>query len=673
MAGYKSEDIRNVVLCGHSQAGKTMLAEAMLLHAGAITRLGSIADGTTISDFADDEKERRQSLVSSIMHCSFAGKEFHIVDTPGATDFIGAAVRGIAAADLAVICINATRGIELMARKSWDLAEKEGVARMLVVTKMDADNVNFDEIIDGIRNTFGKQCVVFTINDGEGAGLKGIKRIMNEENKGEIFEKRRQEITESAVECDDALMERYLGGETISHTEVMGVIREAVCSNHMVPVFCVSAEKGIGIEQLMRGISEWGPDPVHTRRTIIKKDGSEAEYKPTEDGKLKAQVVKIVCDQHVGKLSFFRIYSGKITAKSAMTVARTGKKEKFATLLRPQGGKYEEISEAVAGDIVATSKIEDIQVSDTICEEDFGWVFAPLPFPQPMCGRAIAPKNRGDEQKLATNLHRLCEEDPTFVFERDELTNEQIVRGIGTLHLDVMFGRLKSRYKLEVDTRPPRIPYLETLSKAGEGYYRHKKQSGGAGQFAEVWLRVKPNVRGQGFEFVNNIVGGVISGPFIPSVEKGVKKAMDKGILINCPVVDVVVELYDGKEHPVDSKDIAFQIAGEQAFKEIAAQCKPVILEPIVDMEITFPMEYAGAVNGDISTRRGRPTGMDQLGSLQILKAQVPLAEVMDYGSTLKALTQGAGDFSMSLSGYASLPGNLVAGVVAKMKAAAGE
>lgn len=671
MASYQSEDIRNLVLCGQSQAGKTMLAEAMLLHAGAISRLGTVADGSSVSDYEADEKERHQSLATSVMHCSFAGKEFHIVDTPGATDLVGSMVAGIAAADLAVICVNAARGVELMARKAWDFAEKEGVARMVVVTKMDADNVNFDEIVDGIRASFGKQCVVFTINDGEGAGLKGIKRIMNEENTGPIFEMRRQEITESAVECDDALMERYLGGETISHAEVMGVIREAVCGGHVVPVFCVSAEKAIGIEQLMRGVSEWGPDPFHTTRTIVKKDGDSAEYKPTADGKFKAQVFKVVADQHVGKLSFFRVFSGKISAKSAMTVARTGNKEKFASLLRPQGGKYEDVSEAIAGDIVATSKIEDIAIGDTICEDDFGWVFAPMPFPAPMCGRALSARNRGDEQKLATNMRRLCDEDPTFVFERDELTNEQIVRGIGNLHLDVMFARLKNRYKLEVDVRPPRIPYLETLSASGEGCYRHKKQSGGAGQFAEVWLRVKPNVRGQGFEFVNSIVGGVISGPFIPSVEKGVRKAMEKGILTGSPVVDVIVELFDGKEHPVDSKDIAFQIAGEQAFKEIAAKCKPVILEPIVDMEITFPMEYAGAVNSDVSTRRGRPTGMEQLGNLQVLKAQVPLAEVMDYGSTLKALTQGAGDFSMQLSHYDPLPGNLVAGVVAKMKVAA--
>lgn len=670
MAGYQSEDIRNIVLCGHSQSGKTILADALLFKTGAISRLGSVADGSTTSDFDADEKERQQSLSASIMNCTFAGKQFHIIDTPGATDFIGSMISGIDGADLAVICVNAMRGIELMSRKAWDIAEKEGVARMIVVTKMDQENVNFAEILSNIQKSFGKQCVLFTLNDGEGTNFQSVKRVMDEANTGDDFVLRRQEITESAVECDDKLMERYLNGDAISHDEVMTVLREAVCRGNVVPVFCLSAEKNIGIEELLKGIAEWGPDPFHTHRTIVKNDGEEITYQPSHEAKFKAQVIKIVSDPHVGKLSFFRVFSGKIVAKDSVFNARTGKKEKFASLLRPQGGKYEDVPEAIAGDIVATSKVEEISVGDTLYEEDFGGVFHALPLPSPMCGRAISSKNRGDEQKISTNLHRLCDEDPTFLFERDELTNEQIIRGIGNLHLDVMLNRLKRRYKIEVDTRPPRIPYLETLSKGNEGMYRHRKQSGGAGQFAEVWMRVKPNERGKGFEFVNKIVGGVISGPFIPAVEKGVKKAMERGIQIHSKVVDVVVEIFDGKEHPVDSKDIAFQIAGEQAFKEIALKCKPVILEPIVDMEVIFPMEYAGTINGDISTRRGRPTGMEQMGNMQVLKVQVPLSEVVDYGSNLKAMTQGAGDFSMQLSHYDTLPSNLVAGVVAKLKLA---
>ena len=671
MAKYTPENIRNIVLCGHSQSGKTMLAEAMLLKAGVVNRLGSIKDGTTVSDFDPDEKTRGHSLSTSVMHCEYDGKQFHIVDTPGASDFIGATVRGIDSADLAVICVNATKGVEMISRKAWDLAGKEGVAKMVVVTKMDAESVDYSEILAGIKEAFGKQCVAFTMNDGEGDSFKASLRVMNESNQGDRLEAKRLEITESAVECDESLMERYLEGDTISHDEVMNVLREAVCGGHVVPVFCLSAEKDIGVEQLMHGIAEWGPDPFHTHRDIIKNDDSEEVYAPSKTGSFKAQVFKVVSDPHVGKLTFFRVFSGSAKAGDSLVVSSTGKKEKFSKFMRPQGGKYEEVDEIVAGDIVCTPKIEALHVGDTISVGDFDAVFHSLPFPMPMCGLAITAKNRGDEQKIATNMHKLCEEDPTFHFERNDLTNEQVIRGIGHLHLDYMLGRLKSKYNLEVNTRPPKIPYLETITKEGEGSYRHKKQSGGAGQFGEVHIRLKPNESGAGFEFVNSIVGGVISGPFIPSVEKGVNKAMSQGFLAGYPVVDIVCELFDGKEHPVDSKDIAFQLAAEHAFKEVAAKCKPVLLEPIVDIEITFPSEYTGDISGDISTRRGRPTGMEQLGQLQVLKAQVPLSEVQDYSSTLKAITQGLGDYAMHLSHYEPVPSNLAQKVIEKAKAEA--
>ena len=664
MANYNPKDVRNIVLCGHSQSGKTMLAESMLLKAGVITRLGSIADGSTVSDFDPDEKARGHSLSTSVMNCEYDNKQFHIIDTPGAPDFIGATVRGIDAADLAVICINASKGIEMSTRKSWDLAEKEGVARMIVVTRMDAESVDFAELLVNIKDTFGKQCVAFTINDGEGVDFKSALRVMNEENQGDRLEAKRLEITESAVECDETLMERYLEGDNISHDEVMGVLREAVCGGQVVPIFCLSAEKDIGIEQLMHGIAEWGPDPFHTHRDIVKDNGDEEVYEPSVDGSFKAQVFKVVSDPHVGKLSFFRVFSGSAKAGDTLVVDSDGSKEKFSKFLRPQGGKYEELADVVAGDVVCTPKIESLHVGSTISVGGFGAIFHSLPFPTPMTGLAISAKNRGDEQKIATNMHKLCEEDPTFHFERNELTNEQVIRGVGQLHLDFMLGRLKSRYNLEVETRAPRIPYLETITKKNEGSYRHRKQSGGAGQFAEVHIRLSPNERGEGFKFVNSIVGGVISGSFIPSVEKGVQKAMDKGFLAGYPVVDIVCELYDGKEHPVDSKDIAFQTAAEHAFSEIADKCKPVLLEPIVDIEITFPSEYTGDISGDISTRRGRPTGMEQLGNLQVLKAQVPLAEVQGYASTLKAITQGTGDYTMHLSHYEPVPGNLTKKII---------
>lgn len=670
MGRYKPEDVRNIVLCGHSQSGKTTLSEALLFKTGALNRMGTVAEATTCSDFEQEERERKQSLSSSIMRCEFEQKQFHVIDTPGAPDFIGALIRGLDAADLALICVNAARGIELMTHKAWDLAEKEGVARMFLITRIDGENVNYSELLQNLQQSFGKQCVAFTVADGEGKNLRGVKRVLDESNTDPEIVAMRQAITESAVECDDALMARYLDGGSISHEEVMDVLREAICQGHVVPVFFISAQKDIGVTDLLHGIGEWGPDPFHTHRAIIKDDGNEGMYQPAHEAAAKAQVFKIVSDPHVGKLSFLRLFSGTIKTGDSMLINATGAPHKFAKLLQPHGGKYEEVFEAVAGDIVAVSKIEELKIGDTVCRAPFGALFHNLPFPEPMCGLAITPQKPGDEQKISTNMHRLCDEDPTFLFTRDELTGEQVIRGVGHLHLEIMLARLKNRFNLEVNTRPPRIPYLETITIAAEGSYRHKKQSGGAGQFAEVHLRLKPAARGTGFQFVNAIVGGVISGPFIPAVEKGVRKGMERGLLAGYPVVDMICELFDGKEHPVDSKDIAFQLAGEQAFREIAQKCQPVLLEPIVEMELAFPGEYTGAVSGDIATRRGRPTGMDQLGALEILKIQVPLAEVADYAGTLKSLTQGTGDFTMHLSHYDRVPANLAKAIIERANAA---
>ncbi|MDR1744171.1 MAG: elongation factor G, partial [Planctomycetota bacterium] len=394
-----------------------------------------------------------------------------------------------------------------------------------------------------------------------------------------------------------------------------------------------------------------------------------SRLEPKEGGPVLAQVFKVVSDPHVGKQCYMRIFSGKLESKSQATISSTGKAEKIPQLFRPQGEKREDVADAVAGDIVGVATVDNLHIGDTVYSSG-DWRFEKMPFPRPMTGLAVAPVNRGDEQKMSANLHRLCEEDPTFIFERNDLTGEQVIYGMGAVHLDVMRSRLKTRYAMELDTKPPKIPYLETVTKEAEGSYRHKKQSGGAGQFAEVHLRIKPNERGKGFEFVNAIVGGVISGPFIPSVEKGVKKALERGPVAGYPMVDVVVELFFGKEHPVDSKDIAFQIAGEMGFKEIVEGTKPVLLEPIVNLEIAFPAQYFGDISGDISTRRGRPTGTDQMGDMQVLKAQVPLAEVADYGSTLKAITQGEGSYTMEMSHYEGVPSNIAQQVAQKARQA---
>ncbi|MDR0362895.1 MAG: elongation factor G [Planctomycetota bacterium] len=669
MAKHHSADIRDIVLCGHAGSGKTILAEAMLFKTRMITRLGSIADGATVSDYEREEKEYQYSLNSSIMHFPYNGKEFNLIDTSGQVDFQGGMISGMAGADIAVICVNAMRGIELMTRKAWDMAHQYGLGRIIAITRMDGENVNCQEVLAALQKNFGPKCVPFVVADGEGSSFAGVKPVMVDDPEGEAADFRRQ-IVENAVEADDKLMEKYLESGEVSKEELEAVLPKAIMAGTVIPVFMLAAEKDLGVKEFLDVAAEFGPNPLLSRRTLSKEGSEEASVaEPKEDGPVMAQVFKIVSDPHVGKLSYMRIFSGKLESKSQVNVSSTGKPEKIAQLFRAQGEKREDVADAVVGDIVGVAKIDNLHIGDTLYGSG-GWRVMRPPFPKPMTGLAVAPKNRGDEQKMGANLHRLCEEDPTFEFTRSDQTNEQVIRGMGQVHLDVMLSRLKTRFGMELDTKPPKIPYLETVTRDAEGSYRHKKQSGGAGQFGEVHLRIKPNERGKGFEFVNAIVGGVISGPFIPSVEKGVKKAMEKGPIAGYPMVDVIVELFFGKEHPVDSKDIAFQIAGEMGFKEIVQGAKPVLLEPIVNLEIAFPAQYFGDISGDISSRRGRPTGTDQLGDMQVLKAQVPLAEVADYGSTLKAITQGEGSYTMELSHYESVPSNIAQQVAQKAKAA---
>ncbi|MCD8138937.1 MAG: elongation factor G [Planctomycetaceae bacterium] len=667
MAKHKSSDIRNIVLCGHAGAGKTLFAEAMLFKAKVISRLGSIADGSTVSDYEKEEKDYGYSLNSSLMHLPYQGKEFNIIDTPGQVDFQGGMIAGMSAADTAVICVNAARGVELMTRKAWGLATRIGLGKIIAITRMDGDNVNTQEIIGGIQKAFGPKCVPVVVNDGEGGSFSGVKAAMVENADGDA-DSLKQTAIENTVEADDSLMEKYMETMELSNDELLGVMPKAVLKGTLVPIFMISAEKDIGVAEFMDFVATYAPSPLMSRRTLVKEDSDETtQLDPKEDGPVLGQVFKVVSDPHVGKLSYMRIFSGKLESKSQITVSSTGKAEKIAQLFRAQGEKREDVADAIAGDIVGIAKVDNLHLGDTIYTSG-DWRFERLPFPYPMSGLAVAPKNRGDEQKMGTNLHRLCEEDPTFIFQRNDQTGEQVISGMGQVHLDVMLSRLKTRYAMELDTKPPKIPYLETVTKEAEGSYRHKKQSGGAGQFGEVHLRIKPNERGKGFEFVNAIVGGVVSGPFIPSVEKGVKKALERGPVAGYPMVDVIVELFFGKEHPVDSKDIAFQIAGEMGFKEIVENTKPVLLEPIVNLEIAFPAQYFGDISGDISSRRGRPTGTDQMGDMQVLKAQVPLAEVADYGSTLKAITQGEGSYTMELSHYEAVPSNIAQQVADRAK-----
>jgi len=677
LAKHTPQDVRNLALCGQMGAGKTMLAEAMLHKAGEINRLGSVADGTTVSDYDPEEKKHQYSINTALVHCTHAGKLFNVLDAPGGVDFFGSQVSAIAGADVAVLCVNAAKGVEVITRKAWDLAGELHRPRMVAITRMDSENVSFSEALGSVQKALGKQCLPFVLPQGEGTDFRGVADVFADKVPDELAdqaESLRSEITECVVESDDALMEKYLEQGEISRDEFYAALTPAVLQGTVVPVFVLAAEKDLGVAEFMDGVAACAPSPVHMRVTARKGAGEEAEEVTVDssvDGPLLAQVFKTVSDPHVGKLCFVRIWSGALESKGTFELASSGDTDKVAQLYRHQGEKHEEVPAGACGDIVTVGKVEALGTGETLRAPGSDLVLPSPPFPKPMVGLAVIPKSRGDEQKISTALHRLCDEDPSIEAARDPQTHELVVRGMGQLHLEVMLNRLKDRFNVEVTTKPPKIPYQETVTAKAEAHYRHKKQTGGAGQFAEVFLRVWPTERGEGFQFVDSIVGGAISQQFVGSTEKGVRQALDKGPLAGFPVVDVAVEVYDGKEHPVDSKDIAFQTAGRNAFYEAMRQAKPVMLEPIVNIEIVFPPAYTGDINSDISSRRGRPTGMEMVGDVQTLRAEVPLAEVADYGSTLKAITQGEGFFSMELSHYEPVPSNVAQTVIARLKAEA--
>ncbi|MFH0910029.1 MAG: elongation factor G, partial [Planctomycetota bacterium] len=655
----------------------TMLAEAMLYKTGTLPRLGRIADGTTASDCDDEEKSRRCSITPTVLHCHHAGREFNLIDAPGGLDFFGGQVAAISGADMALLCVNAAKGVEVITRKAWDLAGKLGRPRLIAITRMDAENVSREEVLASIRRVFGKQCLPFNLPRGEGSGFTGVVDVFGKEIPPELVQETetlRNALIECVVETDDAMMEKYLEEGRISHEEFLALLTPAIVRGTIVPVFFLSAEKDLGVRELLDGIAAYGPCPCDLTLTALRGEGEGEEtvpFTPSLEQPLLAQVFKVISDPHIGKLCFVRVWNGTLESKGTFLLSTTGKPERVAQLYRHNGEKHEDIPAAACGDIVTIGKVEALNTGDILYAAGAPLRLPPLPFPKPMVGLAVIPKARGDEQKIGQVLQRLSDEDPTFLAERDNQTKELVVRGMGQLHLDVMLARMKNRFHVEVNTKPPKIPYLETISARADGHYRHKKQTGGAGQFAEVYFHVWPNERGKGFEFVNSIVGGAISASFVGSTEKGVRHGLEKGPLSGFPVVDIVVEVYDGKEHPVDSKDIAFQTAGRHALHDAMQNARPVLLEPIVDLEVLFPPAYTGDINGDISGRRGRPTGMEMVGDMQMLKAQVPLAEIMDYGSTLKAITQGEGFFSMELARYEPIPSNVAQAVLARLKAAA--
>ncbi len=663
-------DIHNVVLLGHGGSGKTSLTEAMLHITGATNRLGSVDDKTSICDYYDEEKEHQHSITSAIVHTSHRGKLLNIIDTPGYPDFIGPAIKAIPAAETAVIVISASAGIETNTRKLFESVAAANVPRLFVVNKMDAENIDLLALVKAVQETFGLQCRCANLPAADRASV--IDCIENTTGESPVADvaKTHTDLIESVIEADDQLMETYLGGGEISGEKIASVFVKALKAGTIVPILFTNARREIGVDHLLDFIAKYTPSPLEANPVQLKDGENVTDLKPDPAAPLAGLVFRIGFDPRSNmKYSAVRIFSG--TIKSDTNLLRNDEKKgiRAGHILKSQGGENKEIDTGTAGDIVTFAKTEDFKIGDLIHDGKVAGKFDTPAVPEPMYSLALQVAARGDEQKISSALEKLCEEDPCLKVTHDQQTNELVVSGLGDLHLRIMLEKLEKRFKLSVTTKEPKIPYRETITAKAEGHYRHKKQTGGAGQFGEVYLRVEPAERGSdpSLEYSWDIFGASIPGQFEPAVQKGVVDVMQKGVVAGFPLQDIKVSVYDGKHHPVDSKEVAFRAAGKGAFIDAVNKARPVLLEPIVNIEVTVPAENMGDITGDLASKRGRVVGQEMLaGNFIVIKADVPLAEVTQYNSQLKSVTGGRGSYSMTLSRYEVVPGNVQQQIVAQ-------
>ena len=702
MLKYHAEDIRPIALVGHRACGKTSLADALLHKSKAVDRLGSVDDGTSYSDFDDEEHLRHSSIDTSVLHLEHGGKFIHLLDAPGAPDFVGAALEALNAVETAVIVISATGGVEVNTRRMFNEAGKHGLARMIVINKIDTESMPFAELVENIRESFGKQCVLFNFPDQVGHGFRQVISLLEPPkslpaNCPIDYASARSQLIDAVVEADEKLMEKYLSEEEITAAELETAIPKALEAGTVIPIFCTAAKQEKGIDELLNALATESLTPLHAQVRLNSILNGSAENFGTEKGAFVGQVVKSVNDKFVGNLSFIRVISGKMDTMHPLVNLRTGKSARLAQLLMVQGKSHQTVSEAYPGDIVGVAKIDGLHIGDTVSFDNHAPKLPEPEFPKPMFGLAVEPKNRGDEQKISQSLTKIADEDPTFRITHDPQTHELVINGVSQMHLDVIQHRLKKRYDLEVVTHEPKIPYREAIQGEAAAEHRHRKQSGGRGQFGEVHLRVYPlarEIKSQkeleeqfanktrfekmrsahydpefNFAFIDHIVGGTIPNQFMPAVEKGCKELLERGALAGYRMQDIAVEVHFGKDHPVDSSEAAFKTAGRLAFKKAFLAARPVLLEPIVKLEVTVPSKYTGAILSDLNTKRGQVENQDSLpGDLAVIYARVPLAEVTRYAAQLGSITQGQGSYTMEYSHYDIVPPMVQKTIVDKAK-----
>ena len=671
-----AKDLRNVALLGHSGSGKTSLGEAALFTTKATTRMGTISDGNTVSDFEPEEVKRGSSIQTTLLSIVDSDAKINFLDTPGYDDFLGEVVSALRVVEGAVLVLAAPSGVDVGTERSWNMCEAAGIPRMFVVNKMDRENANFARNVSDIQASFGRQCIPFQVPLGDAQEFKGVVSIINPpaDIPAEIADEvsaARDRLIEAAAESDDDLADRYLSGEQLSVDEVISGVRTAVLAGELVPILATSsAPEAIGVEEFLETTRSFLPSPVDGKKARLLKGTEAAEYEVDPTAPLAAFVFKTTADPFVGKLSVFRVYQGSVKSNSETWNSTKEQAERIGQLYLPKGKNQENVNEITAGDIGAIGKLSSTVTGDTLCSRENSVSFPRITQPVGYFRMAVTPASKDDLDKMSMALNRIVEEDPTLQFSRDANTSESLITGLGDAQIDVALEKIKRKFGADLRVKMPKVAYRETITKITNSEYRHKKQSGGHGQFGHVLIRLEPQERDQGFEFKTEVTGGRIPKEYIPSVEKGVTKGLDEGSLAGFPLVDLKAVLYDGSYHDVDSSGMSFEIASVQALKQGVGDANPVLLEPVVKLSITVPDAYTGEVISDLNGKRGRILGMNPDNGVTLIEAEVPLAEVQRYAQDLRSVSQGRGSYSMEFDHYDQVPANLEPKVIEDVKRA---
>ncbi|MEE8442891.1 MAG: elongation factor G [Dehalococcoidia bacterium] len=679
MAPFDTQHIRNVVFLSHSGAGKTSILEALLFATGAITRLGKVEDGNTTSDYEPEEAKRQSSMQTALLPCIWREHKLNLLDTPGYPDFVGEAVSGLRAADAAVLLVAAQAGVEVGTESAWELCEERGMPRIVLVNKMDRENADFARALDGIQQVFGRKCTALHLPVGAEQDFQGVINLLNppsvipESVAGEV-EVMRDRLIEAIAETDDELTTKFLEGEEISQEVLATALKRSVLTGEIVPVLASSANKSLGTTELMDFLVDVFPSPAEVPDIETTQVGGNGQTKLSADpnGPPVALVFKTTADPFVGRLSYFRVISGTFNSDSHLWNATKGQDERIGQVFVPQGKNQESVSSLVAGDIGAVAKLSATGTGDTLGQKENALLLDGIHFPAPVFTSAIYPKGKADLDKMAISLSRLVEEDPTLHMSRDLNTTETLLSGMGETHIEVALEKAKRKFGVELISNVPKVAYQETISATTKAEYRHKKQTGGHGQYGHVKIELEPVTRGSGFEFSARVVGGNVPKEYIPSVEKGVVKSLQEGVVAGYPIVDLKVVLYDGSSHPVDSSGMAFEIAGSYALRKGVSEASPILLEPVMHLRVTLPDSFTGEVIGDLNTKRARILGMTPEDGMTVIEAEVPQPEVLRYAIDLRAMTQGRGRFTLEFAHYEEVPQHVTQRLLEDAKKASG-